>query len=181
MLVHLRRAVVVSVFFIVLLGLVYPLAGTGVSQLFLRHQADGSMNADGSTLIGQNWKGPRWFQGRPSATSPTPYNALASGASNIGPRQTALEQAVSQQAAALRKQGITPTNGLVTSSGSGLDPDLAPADAYAQVAAVAKARGLSPSTVHHLVATHVHGAQWGFLGAPYVDVLELNQALAHLR
>jgi K+-transporting ATPase ATPase C chain len=181
MLLHLRRAVVASVIFFVVLGLAYPLAGTGVAQLFFKHQADGSMTANGSTLIGQNWKGPKWFQGRPSAAGTTGYDAQASGAANIGPRQRALQQAASSYAAALKKEGITPTNGLVTTSGSGLDPDIAPADAYAQVNAVAKANSLPVSAVHHLVASQVHDAQWGFLGAPYVNVLELNEALARLK
>lgn len=177
MLAHLRRSVVISVFFFILCGLIYPFAGTGLSQLFFKHQANGSLTANGSTIIGQNWSGPQWFQGRPSAAG-NGYDPTASGAANLGPRSKALEQAVAKQAAALQKEGIAPTNGLVTSSGSGLDPDISPADAYTQVPAVAAAHHLPVTAVHQLVAAHVHGAQLGFLGAPYVNVLELNEALA---
>ena len=183
---HLRRAVIVSVVLFALFGLAYPYAVTGISQAFFRHQADGSLTADGSTLIGQNWTGPRWFQGRPSATlnasgKPQPYNAMASGASNLGPRSKAEEQAVASNVQTLRKQGITPTNDLVTASGSGLDPDISPADAYAQVDRVARARSLPASQVRRLVTSHIHHPELGFLGADYIDVLELNEALAALR
>lgn len=186
MLVHLRRSVVASLAFLVVCGLVYPLAGTAVAQLAFSHQANGSLTADGSSLIGQSWVGPQWFQGRPSATvnaagKPSPYDAMSSGAANLGPRSKVLERAVAHQAASLEKEGITPTNGLVTSSGSGLDPDISPADAYAQVDAVARTRSLSPSAVHALVTRSIHPAEFGFLGAPYVNVLELNMDLARLR
>jgi len=186
MFTHLRRAVLVSVVLFVLFGLAYPYAVTGISQVFFKHQADGSLTADGSTLIGQNWTGPTWFQGRPSATldangKPQPYNPMASGASNLGPRSKAEEQAVASNVAALQKEGIAPTNDLVTASGSGLDPDISPADAYAQVDAVANARDLPADRVRRLVASHIHGAELGFLGSEYVDVLELNEALSALR
>lgn len=183
MLVHLRRSIVVSVIFLALCGLVYPLVGTGVSQLLFKHQADGSLGPNGSDLIGQSWSGPSWFQGRPDATalSPGPGGVVVSGVTNLGPRSKALEQAVVKQAAALRKQGIGPTNDLVTTSFSGVDPDILPSDAYAQVDAVASARGLSADTVRKLVAAHVHTRELGFLGSDYVNVLELNEALARLR
>jgi potassium-transporting ATPase KdpC subunit len=180
MLTHLRRAIIVTVVFFVICGLAYGYAGTGVSQLLFKHQANGSLVANGSTLIGQNWSGPQWFQGRPSAAG-NGYDPTASGASNLGPRSKQLEQAAAKQAAMLRKEGITPTNGLVTSSGSGLDPDISPSDAYDQVQAVATARHLPVSTVRQLVAGHVHSAEWNFLGMSYVNVLELNQGLARLR
>ena len=180
MLTHLRRAIIVTVVFFVLCGLAYGYAGTGVSQLLFKHQANGSLTANGSTLIGQDWSGPQWFQGRPSNAG-NGYDPTASGAANYGPRSKLLQQAASKQAAALRKEDITPTNGLVTSSGSGLDPDISPSDAYDQVQAVANARHLPVSQVRQLVASHVHKAQWDFLGMPYVDVLELNQGLARLR
>jgi K+-transporting ATPase ATPase C chain len=185
MILHLRRAVIVSVILFALTGLAYPYAVTGISHLLFRHQADGSLSSNGSTLIGQAWTGPMWFQGRPSATlnadgKSQPYNPMASGASNLGPRAKALQQAAAANRAALVQEGITPTAGLVTASGSGLDPDISPADAYAQVAAVARARGLPISVVHHLVATHIHSPELGFLGAQYVNVLDLNEALARL-
>ena len=183
MLVHLRRSVVLSVIFLVLVGLAYPLAGTGLSQLLFRHQADGSLTADGSTLIGQAWSGPKWFQGRPDGTVVTtgPGGVVVSGTFQGGPRSKTVRDAVAKQAGVLEKEGIVPTNDLVTTSGSLVDPDITPADAYAQVDAVAGARGLSPATVRRLVATHVHTRELGFLGADYVTVLELNEALARLR
>jgi K+-transporting ATPase ATPase C chain len=106
---------------------------------------------------------------------------MATGGSNLGPRSKVLAQVVGKQVDALKKQDIQPTPGLVTTSGSGIDPDISPADAYAQVDAVAGARHLPTSQVQQLVASHVHSAELGFLGSDYVDVLELNQALAQLR
>jgi K+-transporting ATPase ATPase C chain len=176
MLVHLRRAVILSVIFLALCGLAYGYAATGLSHVLFSHQANGSITANGSTLIGQSWSGPSWFQGRPDPDTP-----MASAAANLGPRSQALQQAVAKQVDALKKQGIQPTPGLVTTSGSGLDPDISPTDAYAQVDAVAAARHLSPPQLHQLVAGHVHVAELGFLGSDYVNVLELNQALAQLR
>jgi len=183
MLVHLRRSVIISVIFLVLCGLAYPLAGTGLSQVLFKHQADGSLTADGSTLIGQTWTGPKWFQGRPDGTVVTtgPGGVVVSGTNQPGPRSKALEQAVAKQAALLKNEGIIPTNDLVTTSGSLVDPDISPADAYTQVNAVAAARGLSVGSVRQLVAGQVHPRQLGFLGADYVDVLELNVALSQLR
>jgi potassium-transporting ATPase KdpC subunit len=172
----LRPAIGISIVFFVLLGLAYPLAATGVGQALFRYQANGSLSSNGSALVGQHWTGPRWFQGRPDADDP-----MATGGSNLGPRSQALVQDVRGQAALLRREGITPTADLVTTSGSGVDPDISPVDAYAQVDAVAKARGLSPAAVRQLVDQHIQPAQFGFLGSAYINVLELNQALANLR
>ncbi len=176
MLTNLRQAVGVSAIFFVLLGLAYPLAETGIGQALFSHQASGSLTASGSTLVGQSWTSPRWFAGRPDADNP-----MATGGTNLGPRSKALLKAVQQQIAALRRDGITPMPDLVTSSGSGVDPDIAPADAYAQVSAVAKARGLPAAEVRQLVAAHIQQPEFGFLGSPYIDLLQLNQALAGLR
>jgi potassium-transporting ATPase KdpC subunit len=176
MLGNLRQAVGVSIFFFVLLGLLYPLAETGIGQALFSHQANGSLSANGSALIGQQWKGPEWFQGRPDADNP-----MATGGSNLGPRSRALVTSVQQQIAKLKKEGITPTQDLVTTSGSGVDPDISPADAYAQVNAVAHARALSAATVDRLVAAQVKQPQLGFLGSSYIDVLDLNESLAALR
>jgi K+-transporting ATPase ATPase C chain len=183
MLAHLRRSVILSIIFIALLGLAYPLAGTGISQLFFGHQADGSLTSDGSTLIGQQWSGAKWFQGRPDGTVVTtgPGGVVVSGTYQPGPRSKTLEAAVAKEAAQLKKEGIVPTNDLVTTSGSLVDPDIDPASAYAQVNTVAAARGLSASIVHQLVASQVHPKELGFLGADYVDVLTLNEALAQLK
>ncbi len=173
--VNLRRGLIVSAVFFVLLGLAYPLAETGIGQALFSHQANGSLSRNGSALIGQQWKGPQWFQGRPDSDDPT-----ATGGSNLGPRSKDLVALYQKRVAALKKEGITPTPDLVAASGSGVDPDISPAAAYAQVDAVAAARRLTADQVHALVAAHVHGPQWGFLGASYVDVLELNEALAAL-
>jgi potassium-transporting ATPase KdpC subunit len=176
MFVHFRRAVILSLFFLALCGLAYGYAATGLSHVLFKDQANGSITANGSTLIGQQWNGPTWFQGRPD-----PYTPMATGGSNLGPRSKVLAQGVGKQVSALQKEGIQPTPGLVTTSGSGIDPDISPTDAYAQVSAVAAARHLSTTQVHQLVASRVHPAELGFLGADYVNVLELNQALANLR
>jgi potassium-transporting ATPase KdpC subunit len=176
MLANLRRAVIVSAVFFVLLGLAYPLAETGIGQLFFHSQVNGSLTAYGSTQVGQSWTGPRWFHGRPDADNP-----MATGGTNLGPRSAALVKIVSSQIKLLKKEGITPTTDLVTSSGSGVDPDISPADAYAQAHAVAAARGLPVSLVRHLIATQVHQPQLGFLGSSFINVLQLNEALAGLR
>jgi potassium-transporting ATPase KdpC subunit len=175
MLANLRSAVLVSAVFLVLLGLAYPLAETGIGQAFFNHQANGSLTADGSTLVGQNWTSPRWFVGRPDADNP-----MATGGTNLGPRSKVLVQDVAAQVSKLKKEGITPTNDLVTTSGSGVDPDITPADAYAQVNAVAKARGLPVAEVSALVAAHIQQPELGFLGSSYINVLQLNEALANL-
>jgi potassium-transporting ATPase KdpC subunit len=176
MLANLRPAFGISLIFFILLGLAYPLAETGIGQALFSHQANGSLTANGSTLVGQNWKGPQWFQGRPDADNP-----MATGGSNLGPRSEVLVKTVEQQIAQLKKEGITPTPDLVTTSGSGVDPDITPVDAYAQVNAVAKARGLSPAAVRGLVAEHVQQPQFGFLGSAYINVLQLNEALEAMR
>jgi potassium-transporting ATPase KdpC subunit len=176
MLANLRPAFGISLIFFILLGLAYPLTETGIGQALFSHQANGSLTANGSTLVGQNWKGPQWFQGRPDADNP-----MATGGSNLGPRSEVLVKTVEQQIAQLKKEGITPTPDLVTTSGSGVDPDITPADAYAQVNAVAKARGLSPAAVRSLVAEHVQQPQFGFLGSAYINVLQLNEALEAMR
>jgi potassium-transporting ATPase KdpC subunit len=173
---HLRPAIGVSAIFFVLLGLLYPLAETGIGQAFFSHQANGSLTADGSTAVGQSWTSPRWFVGRPDADNP-----MATGGTNLGPRSKVLVKDVRLQIAALRKDGITPTNDLVTTSGSGVDPDIAPADAYAQVDAVANARHLPVPAVRQLVASQIQQPEFGFLGAAYINVLQLNEALAGLR
>ena len=182
MLLHLRRSFFLSAIFLILFGLAYPLAGTGIGQALFGHQANGSITHNGSTLIGQAWTGPQWFQGRPDGAVLTnkPDQVVISGTNQPGPLSASLEKSVAQQASALKKEGIVPTNDLVTTSGSLVDPDISPADAYAQVDAIAVARTLSPAVVRSLIGKHVHGRELGFLGAPYVDVLELNNALAQM-
>jgi potassium-transporting ATPase KdpC subunit len=176
MLRSLRPAILVSLVFLVLLGLAYPLAETGIGQAFFSRQANGSLTGNGSVLVGQAWTGLRWFQGRPDA-----YNAMATGGNNLGPRSKVLVQDVARQIVLLRREGITPTPDLVTTSGSGVDPDISPADAYAQVNAVATARGLPVAAVRALVAANIEQPEFGFLGSSYINVLQLNEALARMR
>jgi K+-transporting ATPase ATPase C chain len=176
MLANLRRAVIAAAAFFVLLGLAYPLAETGIGQLFFHSQVNGSLTAYGSTEVGQAWTGSRWFHGRPDA-----HNPMATGGTNLGPRSAALVKITRDQIRLLRKDDITPTNDLVTSSGSGIDPDISPADAYAQANAVARARALPVAVVRHLIAGQIRQPQFGFLGSSYINVLQLNAALARLR
>jgi len=181
-----RRALVLLVALSVLVGIVYPLFITGIGRAFFPHQAAGSLMVEngtlvGSKLIGQPFSDPRYFWSRPSATSPFPYNADASGGSNLGPTNPALLRAISERIATLRAtdpgdQAPVPID-LVTASGSGLDPDVSPAAAEYQVARVARSRGISIDTVRALVQKYTRGRQLGFLGEPRVNVLELNLAL----
>jgi K+-transporting ATPase ATPase C chain len=170
----------------VLTGLVYPLAVTGLAQAMFPRQANGSLlerdgRPIGSSLIGQDFTDPKYFWGRPSATAPQAYNGTASGGSNLGPTNPALTAAVKQRVAAL--QAADPGNhapipvDLVTASGSGLDPEISPAAARYQLARVARTRGLPVSEVQALVARCTHGRQFGVLGEPRVNVLQLNLAL----
>jgi K+-transporting ATPase ATPase C chain len=198
MLAHLRRSVVFALICFVLFGFVYALAGTGVSQLLFRHQADGSLTANGSTLIGQNWSsticpghpsGSCVFQGRPddlgpySGDNPLVANGKSgeSAATNLGPRSKALRANTEQLVAYWHKRGVDPTPDLVTTSGSGYDPDITPQDALAEVPMVSEATGITPSTLRALIARQTNGAELGFMGSSYIDVLQLNEALAHLR
>lgn len=183
---QIRPALTLLLLLTVLTGLVYPLAVTGLAQLLFPDQANGSLivhegKVIGSKLIGQHFDRPEYFWGRPSATSPFPYNAAASGGSNLGPTNPALIEAVRARVAALRAAG--PDNDLpipvdlVTASGSGLDPHMSPAAAAYQVGRVARARGLSEATVRRMVAQHTEGRTLGLLGEPRVNVLALNLAL----
>jgi len=190
MITHLRRSVVLALFCLVFFGLLYPLVGTGLSQVLFKHQADGSITANGSTLIGQNWTSPKFFHGRPDDFGPyagTGDNPLVangkagdSGATNLGPRSRKLETYTEELIAYWHKMGVNPTPDLVTTSGSGLDPDVTPADAYAEVPMVSKATGLSPKVLDQLITRETNSAQFGFLGSDYIDVLQLNEALAKM-
>ncbi|MGO9332780.1 MAG: potassium-transporting ATPase subunit C [Acidimicrobiales bacterium] len=190
MITHLRRSVVLALFCLVFFGLLYPLVGTGLSQVLFKHQADGSITANGSTLIGQNWTSPKFFHGRPDDFGPyagTGDNPLVangkagdSGATNLGPRSRKLETYTEELIAYWHKMGVNPTPDLVTTSGSGLDPDITPADAYAEVPMVSKATGLSPKVLDQLITRETNSAQFGFLGSDYIDVLQLNEALAKM-
>jgi potassium-transporting ATPase KdpC subunit len=186
MLRMLRQSVVALVALGVVVGVIYPLAVTGVSQAFFSHKAGGSMIVQdaeivGSELIGQPFSDPGYFWSRPSATTPVPYNAAASAGSNLGPTNPTLLEAIEGRIQALRAADPDNTEAvpvdLVTSSASGLDPHISPAAAEYQVERVAEARGLTTDVVRALVAEHTEGRQWGVLGEPRVNVLELNLAL----
>ena len=186
MLKEIRPAVVSFLLLTLLTGIAYPLVVTGVSQVAMPDKANGSMimkdgKPIGSSLMGQSFSDPKYFWGRPSATSPMPNNPTASGGSNLGPTNPALMDAVKGRVQALRdadpgNHQLVPVD-LVTTSGSGLDPHISPAAAEYQLARVARVRNLSPDVVGKLVAEHTEGRQFGILGEPRVNVLELNLAL----
>ena len=187
---QLRISLISLALFILLTGLVYPLAVTGIAQLIFPYQANGSLvkrngQVIGSELIGQSFTDPQYFWGRPSATTPFPYNAAASSGSNLGPTNPALEQAVQARIEAL--QSADPGNDapipvdLVTASASGLDPHISVAAALYQVPRVALRRGLSEAQVRLLVEQYTQGPQFGLLGEPRVNVLMLNLALDGLQ
>ena len=199
MLVQLRRSVILALVALVLFGIAYPLIGTGLSQLIFKHQANGSITANGSTLIGQNWAGPRWFHGRPDDTGPYAANPKAnppvpggdnplvangssgaSGATNLGPRSKVLLTNTEALVAYWHRMGVNPTPDLVTTSGSGLDPNITPQDALVQIPMVSKARGVSRTALRQLISSQTHPAELGF-GSSYIVVLQLNEALARLR
>jgi potassium-transporting ATPase KdpC subunit len=212
MLIQFRRSAIFVVVWLVVFGLAYPLVGVGLSQLFFKHQADGSITANGSTLIGQDWSqtkcpghlpGSCVFQGRPDALGPYSdtgkykgdnpaghpgddplvANGVAgeSGATNLGPRSKELVTNTRSLVEYWLARGVHPTSDLVTTSGSGIDPDITPQDAQAQIPMVSRATGLSPATLRHLIDQQTQGLQLGFLGSPYVNVLQLDEALDKLQ
>lgn len=168
-------------------GVAYPLAVTGLTHVLFPKQANGSLVYErgrpiGSTLIGQEFKEPGYFHGRPSAAE---YDAANSTGSNLGPTNKVLLDQIAKAAVAVRKENGLPANtpvpsDLVTASASGLDPDISPAAALLQVGRVARARHVSKSIVHGLVLNHIERRQFGVLGEPLVNVLELNLALDRL-
>jgi K+-transporting ATPase ATPase C chain len=182
----LRRSGILLALLALLTGLLYPLAITGIASILFPRQAQGSLivvndKVLGSALIGQPFESSRYFWSRPSATRPFPYNAAASGGSNLGPDNPALPQAVQARLEALH--AVDPGNhtavpvDLVTASASGLDPDISVAAARYQAGRVAAARNLPVEKVYQLIDAHTEGPQFGLLGEPRVNVLELNLAL----
>ncbi len=197
MLLNLRRSFVMALICLVFFGFVYAFAGTGVAQLLFKHQADGSLTSNGSTLIGQNWASPKWFHGRPDDFGPyaaNPKDDVAggdnplvangvhgeSGGTSLGPRSKVLLADTKALVKWWHSMGVNPTPDLVTTSGSGLDPDISAQDALVQIPMVATARRVAPSALRALIKREIHGAQFGFLGSSYVNVLQLNEALARL-
>ena len=183
-------SIMMTILLTVLFGLIYPLAMTGIAQGIFPRQANGSLIVDGgrvvgSRLIGQPFSDPKYFWGRLSATSPYPYNAAASSGSNLGPTNQALLDEVKQRIDDLHK--VDPGNtapipvDLVTSSGSGLDPEISPAAAQYQAARVARVRHLPLETITGLIQQHTQAPQFGILGESRVNVLELNRALDQTR
>lgn len=214
MLINLRRSIVMAVIAMAFFGFIYALAGTGVSQLFFKSQANGSITANGSTSIGQNWSATKCpghplgscvFQGRPDDLGPyaavicasnakncTPNSGgdnplVANGsngesaATNLGPRSKVLLANTQQLIVYWKARGVNPTPDLVTTSGSGYDPNITAVDATAEIPMVAKATGISPARLAKLIVSQTHGPQLGFLGSDYIDVLQLNEALAKLK
>ena len=186
---QIRPALTMLLLLTVLTGLIYPLAVTGIAQVFFPDQANGSLivregKVIGSKLIGQYFDKPEYFWGRPSATAPVPYNAAASGGSNLGPTNPVLIEAVKTRVAALRSADLgndspIPVD-LITASGSGLDPHISPAAALYQAKRVARARGLDETIVRTLIAEHTEERQFKLLGERRVNVLQLNLALGAL-
>jgi K+-transporting ATPase ATPase C chain len=183
---YLRPALMSLILFTLITGVVYPLVVTGIAQVIFPFQANGSLivkdgKVVGSALIGQPFDEPKYFWGRPSATSPFGYNAASSSGSNLSPTNPDLIKAVQGRVEALR--AADPGNtapvpvDLVTASGSGLDPHISPAAALYQVSRVARERKIAPDAVRALVERNTEGRFWGLLGEPRVNVLALNLAL----
>jgi K+-transporting ATPase ATPase C chain len=182
------RALIATVVLVVLTGIAYPLVATGFAQLVLPNKADGSIVTEngrpiGSTLIGQQWKGPQWFYGRPSAVE---YDASTSSGSNLGPHSKELAKEISQRVAAVLalerpyNSNLTASQipaDLVTASGSGLDPNISPAAAAFEAPRISAVRRLPLSTVRSLIDANTSGRTLGFLGEPRVNVFDLNLAL----
>ena len=185
-----RPLIVIFAVLAALTGLAYPALITAVGQTFCHAQANGSLleqdgKVVGSKLIGQQFDAPQYFWGRLSATSPMPYNAQGSGGSNLGPTNPALIDEVKGRIDALQAAGTdlskpVPVD-LVTSSGSGLDPEISPAAAAYQIERVAKARKLAANDVQALVDRYTSGRQFGIFGEPRVNVLQLNLALDEMK
>lgn len=197
MLTHLRRSIIFALIAIVL-TLAYGFLGTGIAQLFFRHQADGSITRFGSTEIGQNWTSPAWFHGRPDDAGPyaaDPKEHISggdnpgvangvpgeSGGTSLGPRSKVLVADTRALVQYWHHLGVNPTADLVTTSGSGYDPDISRADAIAEIPMVEHATGIPRTALLALINRENNSAQLGFLGSSFIDVLQLNEGLAKLK
>jgi potassium-transporting ATPase KdpC subunit len=185
MLKHFGTAIRLTVVSVILLGLIYPFAMTGIAQVLFPRQANGSLvsvngKVVGSWIIGQLWTKPQYFHGRPSAAGKG-YDPTSTGGTNYGPTSKKLIDSTKATIATLEKENPDakgpPPIDLVTSSASGIDPDISPESAYWEAPRIAKARKLSVAAVDAIIAQHVRGRTFGFLGEPHVNVLELNLAL----
>jgi K+-transporting ATPase ATPase C chain len=185
-LAHLATALIYTVVSVIALGIIYPLVMTGIALAIFPSQANGSMvtingKVVGSDIIGQLWTKDKYFQGRPSAAGKNGYDPTSTGGTNLGPTSKKLIDATRDSIKALKKSNPDATlpipMDLVTSSASGIDPDISPEAALYQVPRIAKTRGMSVDAVNAIVAKYVHGREFGFLGEPHVNVLELNLAL----
>ncbi|MGR8978679.1 MAG: potassium-transporting ATPase subunit KdpC [Gammaproteobacteria bacterium] len=185
---HFKTGLILFILMAVLTGGIYPMTVTGLAQWLFPEQANGSLIKNnqgkivGSSLIGQAFTDPRYFWGRPSATQPYPYHGGASGGSNLGPSNPLLHELVKKRLQTLKaldphnKEEPVPVD-LITASASGLDPDISPAAAEYQISRIAKARGIKSERLRALIAAHTEPRQWGFLGEPRVNVLQLNRAI----
>ncbi len=191
-----RPAIVLTLLLTLLVGIIYPLVTTGVAQVLFPSQANGSLvcvngKPIGSSLIGQYWTQPQYFEGRPSVTNnlsgtPAPYEADNSAGSNLGPTNSVLIQTVAQRIAQLKKENPDVPAGtpipadLVTASASGLDPDISVAAAYYQIPRIAKARAVTQASLEQLINQHIQGRFLGLFGEPVVNVLDVNLALDNI-
>ncbi|MDD2747885.1 MAG: potassium-transporting ATPase subunit KdpC [Acidithiobacillus ferrooxidans] len=186
MIKDIKAALLLFLVLAVMTGLIYPLAMTGIGQVVFPHQANGSLirqrgRVVGSSLVGQYFREPQYFWGRPSATSPVPYNGAGSSASNLGPNNPVLAQHVAARIKTLKaadpaEKGPVPVD-LVTSSASGLDPDISIAAALYQVPRIAQTGGIRIVTLHQLIRENTTEPLLGFIGEPVVNVVKLNLAL----
>ncbi len=183
---HLATSLIYTLVTVLLLGIVYPIAMAGIAKVAFPKQAEGSLlRVDGavigSDIVGQLWTKPKYFQGRPSAAGKNGYDPTATGGTNLGPTSKKLIDTTRATVKALVQANPDATlpipMDLVTSSASGIDPDISPEAAYYQVPRIAKARHVEPAAVEAMVAKLTHGRELGFLGEPHVNVLELNLAL----
>jgi len=190
---HLGTSLRITIVTVILLGLVYPFVMTGIARAIFPWQANGSFitvdgnhstsgeKAIGSIIIGQLWTKPEYFHGRPSAAGKNGYDPTATGGTNLGPTSKKLIDTTRTAIAQLEKENPdasgAPPMDLVTSSASGIDPDITPEAAYYQAPRVAKARGIPVAEINALIAAHTQSRTFGFLGEPHINVLELNLAL----